>query len=90
MRKLVITNGRMDKIMKVFKTQDAPYLINCDECKSIETHWIVLYVTADNVTYFDFFGVQCILKEIKKFIGTKNITARFIEYQNTKQCCEDT
>ena len=31
--------------------------MNLDEYKSIGTHWIVLYVDGDNVTYFDSFGV---------------------------------
>ena len=33
-----------------------------------------LYVNGDNVTYFDSFGVEHIPKEIKKFLGNKNIT----------------
>ena len=42
------------------KVKDAEYVINLDEYKSIGTHWIVLYVTCDNVTYFDVFGVEYI------------------------------
>ena len=38
------------------------------------THWITLYVNAENVTYFDSFGVENIPKEIRKFIGNKDIT----------------
>ena len=49
------------------------YIINPDEYESIGTHWIALYVNAENVTYFDSFGVEHIQKEIKKFIGNKNI-----------------
>ena len=49
------------------------YVTNLDEYKSIETHWIALYVNAENVTYFDSFGVEDIPKEIKKFIGNKSI-----------------
>ena len=49
------------------------YVTNLDEYKSIETHWIALYVNAENVTYFDSFGVEHIPKEIKKFIGNKSI-----------------
>ena len=40
------------------------YVINLDEYKPIETHWIALYVNAKNVTYFDSFGVEHIPKEI--------------------------
>ena len=31
-------------------------------------HWIAIYVNAENVTYFDSFGVEHIPKEIGKFI----------------------
>ena len=34
-----------------------------------------MYVNNKTVTYFDSFGVEQIPKEIKKFIGNKNITA---------------
>ena len=37
------------------------------------THWIALHVNSENVTYFDRFGVEHVPKEIKKFIGNKNI-----------------
>ena len=55
------------------KIKDGPYIINLDEYESIGTHWIALYVNAKNVAYFDSFGVEHIPKEIKKFIGNKNI-----------------
>ena len=42
-------------------------VINLDDHKSIRTHWIALYVNGNNITYFDSFGVEHILKEIKKF-----------------------
>ena len=57
------------------KIKDGAYVINLDEYKSIGTHWIALYVNGDNITYFDSSGVECIPKEIKKFLGTKNIEA---------------
>ena len=56
------------------KIIDGAYTINPDENESIRTHWIALYVNADNVTYFDSFGVEYIPIEIRKFIGNKNIT----------------
>ena len=56
------------------KIKDGSYLINLDEFKSIEAHWITLYVNyIIKVIYFDSFEVQHISKELKKFIGNKNI-----------------
>ena len=39
------------------KIKDGAYVLNFDECKSIETQWIALYVNVDNITYLDSFGV---------------------------------
>ena len=44
------------------KIKDGAYVINLDEFKSIETHWIALYVNAENVTYTDSFVLEHILK----------------------------
>ena len=33
------------------KIKDGAYVTNLDEFKSIGTHWIALYVNAENVTY---------------------------------------
>ena len=54
------------------KIKDGAYVINLDEFKSIGPHWIVLYGNGNNIIYFDSFGVEHILKEIKKFVGNKN------------------
>ena len=40
------------------KIQDGAYKINLDEYESIGTHWIALCVIAENVTYFNSFGVE--------------------------------
>ena len=55
--------------------------INLDEFKSIGTHWIELYVNAENVTYFYSFGVEHIPKEIKKFVGNKNVKTNIYRKQ---------
>ena len=47
------------------KIKNEVYVVNLDEYKSIETHWIALYVNGDNVTYFDSFGGEHTPKEIK-------------------------
>ena len=55
------------------KIKDGAYIINLDEYSDIGTHWIVLYLLNNNVTYFDSFGVEHIPKEIKNLIGNRNI-----------------
>ena len=50
------------------KIKDGAYVISLDEYESIGTHWIALYVNAENLTYFDSFGFEHILKEIRKII----------------------
>ena len=53
--------------------KDGVCLINTDEFKSIRTHWITLYVNGNNIICFDSFGIEHTPKEIKKFIGSKNM-----------------
>ena len=50
------------------KIKDGAYVINLDEHSDIGTHWVHLYVSNNDVTYFDSFGVEHIAKEIKAFI----------------------
>ena len=63
------------------KIKDGTYLINLDECSDIGTYWIALYVKNNTITYFDSFGVEHISKEVKKFIGNKNIIANIFRTQ---------
>ena len=66
------------------KIKDRAYVINLDEYKSI---WTRLYEDSNNfgasndVKYFDNFEVEHIPKEIKKFIGKKNITTNIFRRQ---------
>ena len=57
------------------------HINNLDEFKSIEIHWIALFVNSNNVIYFDSFGVEHIPKEIKKFSGNKNIISNIYRIQ---------
>ena len=50
--------------------KDREYVTMLDEYESIGPHWIVLYVNAENVTYFVCFGVEQIPK--KKKTTTEN------------------
>ena len=51
------------------KIKHGAYVINLDEYSDIRTHWIALYTSNNNVSYFDSFGVEHIPKEIKTFIN---------------------
>ena len=64
------------------KIKDGAYLINLDEYSDIGTHWRALYVNNKTVTYFDSFGIEHIPKEVKKFIGNRNIIANIYRIQN--------
>ena len=69
------------------KLKDGTYVINLDKYKSIGTQEIALYVcgnkkrTSYDTICFDSFGVEHIPKEIKKFIGSKNIIKNIDEIQ---------
>ena len=54
------------------KIKGEAYVIDLDEYSDIRTHWIALYVHHNDITYFDFFGVEYIPKEIT-FINNKNV-----------------
>ena len=62
------------------KLEDRAYVINPDECSNIGTHWIALCVQNNDVTYFDSFGVEHIPKEVKKFVGNKNLKTNSFKY----------
>ena len=63
------------------KIKDGAYVINLDEYESIGTHWKALYVNDNNIIYFDSYGVENIPKEIRKFIGNKNIITNIYRIQ---------
>ena len=55
------------------KIKDGAYVLDLNEYKSVWTHWLALYVNGDNGIYFHSFRLEHIPKEIKKFIGNRNI-----------------
>ena len=65
------------------KIKDGTYVINFDEYSDIGTHWVPLYVNIqnDDVTYFGSFRVEHIPKEIRTFIGNKNIKTNIFRIQ---------
>ena len=78
-------NGVYSRCNLPDKLKDGAYVINVDEYSDIGTHWIALYINVKTVIYFDSFGVEHILKEIKKIINDKNIIANILEYKHMIQ-----
>ena len=69
------------------KKKDGTYIINLDEYESIGTHWIALYVNAENITYFDSFEVEHVPKEMRNFIRNENITIIYrMQAYNSVMC----
>ena len=76
------------------KIKDRLCVINLEDRKSINAHWIALYVNGYNgsvfydTTYFDRLGIEQIPKDIKKFIGNKNIIRSIYRIQacNSMMC----
>ena len=60
------------------KIKDETYIINFGEFKSIETDWLALYVSSNNIMYF---GVKRIAKQIEKFLRNKNIITNIYKIQ---------
>ena len=52
------------EIICLKKIKDGAYLINLDEYVDVGTHWIALYVSNNEIIYFDSFGVKHVPKEI--------------------------
>ena len=61
------------------------YVINLDGYAHVGTHQIALFLNRSDIVYFDSFGVKHVrIKEIKEFVGNKNIVT-FFEYKQTIQ-----
>ena len=63
------------------KLKKGTHAINLDEYTNIGTHWIVLFFKPKYTIYFYSFGIEHISKEIKKFIGNKDIKANIFRLQ---------
>ena len=77
----VFSRDNLPKRSSADKIKNSAYVINLDEYHDVGTHWVALYINNKTVTYFDSFGVEHIPKEIKKFIGNKNIIASIFRIQ---------
>ena len=63
------------------KIKDGAYVINLDEYGDVGTHWIALFCNRNDIVYFDSFGVENGLEEIKEFVRNKNIKANVFQVQ---------
>ena len=63
------------------KIKDGAYVINLDEYSNIWTHWVASCMQNNDITYFDSLGIEHISKEIKGFIGNKNIKTNIFRMQ---------
>ena len=64
------------------------YVINLDEYADVGTHWIGLFCNRNEIFYFDSFGVEYVLEEIKEFIRNKNTKANIFRSQaNDSEIC---
>ena len=57
------------------RVKDGAYVINLDDYADVDTHWIALFCNRSEIVYFDTFGVEDVLEEIKEFVGNKSIIA---------------
>ena len=62
------------------KIKVGAYVINLDEYVDVGTLWITLKVVSE-IVYFDSFGVEHALEEIKEFIRRKNLKANIFRVQ---------
>ena len=74
-------NGVYSRDNLTDKIKDGAYMINLDEYSDIGTHWVVLYVLNNDVTYFNTFAVEHTPKEIKTFISNKDIKTNISRIQ---------
>ena len=65
-----------DNLPKTIK--NGAYVINLDEYEDVG---IALYVKNNEISYFDYFGVEHFPKEVKRFIRHKNIKTNIFRIQ---------
>ena len=63
------------------KIKDGAYVINLDEYADVGRHWIALFFNWSEIVFFNSFGAEHILEEIKEFVRNKNITATIFRVQ---------
>ena len=69
------------EIIYLKKIKDGAFVINLDKYGDVGTPWIALYVSDNEIIYFDSSAVEYVPKEIKKFIVHKNIKTNIFRLQ---------
>ena len=64
------------------KIKDGFYVINLDDKKSKETHWVSLFINKNTAVYFDSFRVIYIPQEVLNKINDKSITCNIFRIQD--------
>ena len=81
----VISRNNLPEYNSIKKIKNGAYIINLDEYANVGTYWIALFCKKNEIVYFDIFGVEYILEEIKEFIkefsGNKNIKTNYFRIQ---------
>ena len=64
---LDLFNGVFSRDNLTEKIKDWAYVINLGEYEDTGTHWIALFCNRSKIDYFDSFGVENGLEEIKEY-----------------------
>ena len=75
---LMVSIQEIDNLPRI---KDGTCVINLDEYSDIGTQWVALYVQNNDITYFDSFRIEHIPKEIKTFIGNKDMKTNIFRIQ---------
>ena len=63
-------------------------MVSLGEYVDVGTHWTALSCSRSEIFYFDNFGTEHVPKEIKEFIGNKNLKANiFLVQANNSVLC---
>ena len=74
-------NGVYSRNNLLEKIKDGSCVLNLDGYADVRTRWIALFCNRIEIVYFDNFGVEHVLEEIKDIIENKNIKANIFRVQ---------
>ena len=74
-------NGVFSRNNLPLKIKGWVYVINLGEYADVGIHWIALFCNRSEIVYFNSFGVEHVLEEIKIFVGNKNLKANIFRVQ---------